>query len=318
VPDFTPLRGHDAIEREVRRSGKFSPFAPQLTWQKDKQEKFILLISPLDKVYTPDLHEFIEVGTGQKNNGETYTKFESFVSRKSLGESTDPIQDRLGREPRRRSLGVGVELEPVYETVRGRQRPKSFAVKTETFTRKTDDGEVDVEAPVIGMVIQAQKNFYGYLVSYDRTNGPVQETPFQVIRRGTDSDTTYDFVPFAGVDVDLSPLFDNLDGIAYLRDEDLSQITQEDDDFLAAADLGTFFLEKRWEELIDEDRYHDLIDPIKELPPSRFGNKKSQNQSTRSSRPQRKSPRESTNNGGSEDGDRMAEFEKLRAEVGAE
>jgi hypothetical protein len=317
TPDFSPasLRGGDAIERANSRSSKFSPYAPRLTWTKDQEEKHILFLSPIEKVYTADIHEFVEVGEGEKANGEKYTKFESFISRKSLGEGTDDIQDRLGREPRRRSLGVAVELEPEYETVRGRQRAKSFKVKTEQFTRTTDDGEVDVDAPVIGMVIQAQKNFYGWLNSYDRTQGPVHETPMKVVRRGTDQDTTYDFIAMEGVDVDFEPLLANLDNIAYLRDTDGLEdlIKDSEDDYTAAAAVGTAFLEKRWDELADGTRYSTIIDPIQELPASRFASKPKPQ--PRSARPARRTQREAAT---PKDEERLREFAKLREEVGAE
>lgn len=330
MPEFR--RGGDAIDKAMKsRGGDFKPFVPQHIWKDDQEEKFILIISPINDTYTVELHEWIEVGEGKKRNGDEYTQFEMFISRKDpgIGEPTDKIEE-LGRVPRRRTLGVAVELEPEYETVKGRQRPAGFSVKTEQFTRKTDDGEVEVEAPAIGMLIQAPKNFFGWLWSFDRTQAPVHETPFQVIRRGKDSDTTYDFMQFIDADIDFTNLFDNIDNISYLSDEAeglYKEIEDAEDDWVAATVIGNAMLEKRINELIDEDRYHKFMDEIDELPPSRFGGKKeSSSSSARSSRPARKSPRnsgssrrtkKSESNDEGEDKDRLARFEALRESVSA-
>ena len=327
MPTFR--KGHEAIEEAAKSSGgSFTPFIPQLTW-KDKDEKFILLLTPIEDTYTVDLHEFIEVGTYKKGD-ETKTKFESFVSRKDrgIGEDYDKIEE-LGREPRRRTLGVAVELEPSFETVRGRKRPSGFSVKTDQFTRKTDDGEVDVEAPRVGLLSQAQKNFFGWLVSFDRTHAPAHETPLQVVRRGSDSETTYDFIQFEGNEIDFSGLFDNLDGIGYLTDEDRDEldkaIESAEDDYTAAVAVGVAILEKRFGELIDKERYDELMGPIDELPAPRFGGgskKKDDSKKSRGSRPARKSPRQSNNGDSDEssdepDQDRLERFKELRDSVEA-
>jgi hypothetical protein len=327
MPTFR--KGSEAIEEAVKsQGGGFTPFLPQLNW-KDKDEKFILLLTPIEDTYTVDLHEFVEVGEFKKANGDTFVKKESFVSRKDrgIGEDYDKIED-LGREPRRRTLGVAVELEPTFETVRDRQRVSGFAVKTDTFTRKTDDGEVDVESPRVGMLNQAQKNFFGWLVSFDRTHAPAHETPLQVIRRGDGSDTTYDFIQ-VDQEIDFSDLFDNLDGIGYLTEEERDEVEKEieaaKDDLEAATAVGVALLEKRFGELIDKERYDEFMDPIDKLPPPRFGGtaKKDDEKPSRGSRPARKSPR--SKNGASsdeaestDDSDKVAAFKELRDAVEAD
>jgi hypothetical protein len=330
MPDFTPasLKGHDAVEKALKSGGGgFKPWAPQITWS-DGEEKHILIITPASEFYTVDLHEFVPVGTGKKANGDEYEKKEVFISRHSLGEDYDKISDDLDWDPRRRTLAVAVELEPEFENVRGRQRVSGLSVKTEQFTRKDEDGnEQEVEAPIIGMLVQAQKNFFGWLISYDRTKGPVEETPFSVVRRGSGSDTDYDIVPFANEDIDLSGLFDNLDGIAYLRDEvdDISkQVGEAEDDFEAATVVGVALLEKRFEELADKDRYDELVGPIDELPEQRFKkNKKKDDKksSSRGARPKRSSPRgkakSEDDEAEPEDKDKLARFADLKGEVEA-
>src|SRR3954463_833189 len=113
MPSFR--RGLASIEEAATRkggSGNFRPFVPQLQWREDGEKKYILVLTPIDEVATLDLHEFIPVGTGQKANGETYTKYESFLSRKDpfIGENFDDLEDRLENKPKTRCMGIAVEL----------------------------------------------------------------------------------------------------------------------------------------------------------------------------------------------------------------
>lgn len=309
MPQFR--KGLEAIE-EANSTGskKFPTFVPQIKWTKDRESKYILMLTPISEVATVDLHPWIKVGEASRRDGTTYDKIEQFISRKDdgIGEDYDDLEDRLGKLPSRRTLGVAVELEPVLETRSGRQRPKGFAVKTETY--KTRDGD-EVEAPIIGMVVQASKNFYGWLGSFDNTQAPITETPLQVIRRGTDSDTSYDFMPFLDQEVDFSPLFDNLGAINYLRDEqeDLdAKLGKAEDDFAAAAQIGIALLDKRIAELADGERYKSLIDPIQELPKSKFDAKPN------GGRPERPSPR--SRNAAEPRSDKSERFKSLRESLG--
>lgn len=243
-------------------------FAPDLRWRGDNDEKFILMLIPQDDVVRVKIHEWIEVGKAEKANGDTYTKFETFISRRdpNIGENSDILEDKFNLYPKDRHMGVAVELEPVMETIRGRHRPKSFQVKTETY--KTQEGER--VQPAIGILTQGNKNFWGWVQSYDNAHAPINEVPVAVTRRGTDKDTTYDFVPFADLSVDLSPLFDNLDGISYLRDEmeDIKKgVADANDEIDQAAVVGNALLDKRLDELADKERYDNLVGGITDYKP---------------------------------------------------
>lgn len=288
-------RGLAAIEEAAtaKSGGGFRPFAPEIKWREDGEQKYILVLTPVDEVATLDLHEWIPVGKGEKANGETYTKYDTFLSRKDpfVGEDYDDIEDRLGRAPKTRCAGVAVELEPIMETVRGRQRPKGFAVKTDTFTRKTDDGEEEVTQPIIGLIIQSAALMWSPLGSLDENQGPLAELPVGVTRRGKDKNTRYDFVPFMDAPVDLSPVVQFLDGITYLSDDldDLVTAIEAADSELAMAQIvAEALFNRRIAELADKERYDELVAPIEELQ-DKFGSKKKA--TSRPSRPARRSPR---------------------------
>lgn len=323
-------RGVAAIEEAATRKsgGGFSPFAPEIRWREDGEKKYILVLTPADEVGTFDLHEWIPVGKGEKANGETFTKYETFLSRKDpfVGEDYDRISDDLGRAPKTRCMGVAVELEPVVEEVRGRLRPVSFAVKTATYTRKTDDGEEEVTQPVVGLIVQSSQLMWSPLASLDASAGPLIELPIEVTRRGTDANTRYDFVQFMDLPVDLAPVVQYVDGISYLSDdiEDvIAAMDAADDEVGQAQAVAEALFNKRLAELADSERYHELVDPITELP-DRFGGGKKVKKAApaRPSRPsQRPAEAESSEPAAEESptprADKFAEL-KARVEAGRE
>jgi len=282
MPNYKPRRGLSAVEKAANRKGgsKLRGFAPEIRWREDGDKKYILVLSNFEEddpnaVVVADLHEFIPVGVGEKNNGETYTRYESFVSRKDPlagSESTDDLEDRLGNKPRTRCIGVALELEPEFEVINGRKKPVKFSVKTDTFTRKTDDGNEEVGQPAIGLIIQSAALVWSPLGSIDGSQGPLCELPIEVTRRGKDINSRYDFVQFPNMEVDLSGLFDNLDGITYIADE-LDEVKSglvSKGDVEAAQMVGQILVDKRLRELSDKSRYEELVGPIEHIE-QRFG-----------------------------------------------
>lgn len=321
-------KGRQAAEAAASRKGgnnDFRPFVPEVKWREDGEKKYILVLTDPDELATLDIHEFIKVGTGEKANGETYPKFESFLSRKDpfVGEDYDDLTDRLGNVPKTRVMGVVVELEPVMETVRGRQRPKGFAVKTDTYTRRTEDGEEEVTFPVIGLVAQSSALMWSPLLSLDDSAGPWVELPIEVTRRFTDANTRYEFLPFMDAPVDLSGVREHFEGLSYLRDEIeeiRGMVDAAEDDTGAAMAVAEALFNQRLSELADKERYASLVDPIQELE-NRFGNNKKAKAPV--SRPSRPSPREAAAEvtedapapEPSDTDERSSRFANLRAQV---
>jgi len=274
-------RGLAAIQQSMNKGsgGGFKPFAPDLRWRDDGESKFIQIILPAEEIPMVTLHEWIPVGTHKSGK----TKYETFMSRRDpgIGENYDDLEDRLGSKPKIRGIGIAVELEPVLETVKGRQRPVGFTVKTETFNRKNAEGvEETVTAPVIGLITQSSHLFWGWVASYEENNAPIVDTPLQVTRRGKDTNTRYDFVAFEEKPVDFSGLLENIDGITYLngsRDGVKADVANSDSDLDGAIAVAKAVLELRLDELGDWDRYKELVTPIQELN-LRFGASKPQPQ----------------------------------------
>lgn len=294
MPDFR--RGmaamNEAQEERQNSGGNFSPFCRQIQWMDDKEEKFVAFLNRAEDIPTVELHSFIPCGTGTSKTGKTYTKYEQFIARTdpSIGEDYDDLTERLEQKSNLRTLAAAVELEPTYSTVNNRKRPTGFTVKTETFNRKTEDGGVEeVEAPMIGVVVQASSNFFGWVGSFNESTAPVEETPLQIIRRGKDAKTAYDFTPYLDQPIDYAPLLDLLENVAYLRGVD---IDLSDDDRESAIAIGNALLDKRLDELADGDRYETLVTPITHIE-DRFGGGGTTPKAApaRQARPTRQSPR---------------------------
>lgn len=312
--------GSAAIESAAtssQGSTSFRRFVPEIFWKEADEKKYILILTPIDEVGAFDLHDFIPIER-EKANGETYTSYESFMSRKDnfIGEDFDKIEDELERTPRTRCMGVGVELTPVMEVVKGRKRPTAFTVKTDTYTRNTEDGEETVIYPLIGIISQSSSLMWSPLNSFDESQGPLESLPLEIVRRipgGVKSNTKYEMIPFMDVPVDCSPVREYVSGIGYFLEDEIENLQVEmdatDDELKAAQVVARALFEKRIEELADKERYDELLGDVSELPALPWGqNQTKTTPKTRPVRPSQRSPQRQT-----EGSDRRSKFADLQA-----
>lgn len=291
-------RGSASITEAANRrasGGNFRPFIPQILWRKDGESKYVLVLTDMEEVAELLLHSFIPVGKGTKSDGEEFTRYEEFLSRRDVcvGEDSDELEDRLQREPKFRHMGVMAELEPVMNG----KKIGGFVVATETFNRKTDDGEVETTAPIIGLCTQSAQLMWGPINNLYQRLGDLSETPISITRNGVQTNTRYDMIPFMEKPVDVTPILEHLDGINYIG-EDLEKVQQlveaEETDTTKAQAVAQFMLEKRIHELGDAERYEELVTPLKleDMPKNPWGSKKDVKKPQRNVRPVRRSPRE--------------------------
>lgn len=318
MPDFR--RGMAAMQeaqesQKAQGSNPFPTFVRQIIWNEDREEKFIAFLNRADDIPTVELHSFIPVGTGTSKAGKPYTRYEQFIDRTDpcVGEGSDDLSERLGHKAQLRTIAVAVELEPTYTTVGGRKRPTGFAVKTETYNRKTEEGGVEeVEAPAIGVVVQSPTNFFGWVGSFNESTAPIEEVPLQVVRQGKDANTQYNFVPFLDQPIDYTALFENIDGVAYLRGE-LDDVDLTGEPLDVACDIGNIMLNKRLNELADGERYERLVGPIQHIE-DRFGNSSKPASNGRAAAPARPSQRtaKADTSAPAEGAPRTSKFDELR------
>jgi hypothetical protein len=322
MPDFR--RGAEAMAKakESAKSGSFRPFAPALFWKGDQDHKYLLFLNDINSIPTVEMVSFIPV-KGKKGDGSAFTYYEQVIARTdpAIGESKDPLVDEWDAKPRETCVAVAVELEPLFETVKGRQRPRGFEVKTTTFDRRVrdDEGELtteteEVEAPVIGFITQSPHNFFNVVSSYDANEAPIEETPVKITRVGADNSTVYTVDGYPDQEIDLEGLIECVDGISYLGD-DLDSLVEDiaDLEYAEAAQvIGAFLLDKRLEELADPERYDSLFEGVDESL-DKFGSKKKGKDSKRE-RPARRSQRR----GRSEEAEEPAEEPEAEAEAPAE
>lgn len=289
------------------KASNFKPFAPQISWKEDNEEKHLLFLTNPDETYEVDLHEWIPVEV-DRGDGEEVLRWEWFIARTDdgIGEDSDPLEDNYNLKTRRRVIGIAVELEPVLEVVKGRRRPTGFKVATGSYNKKGEE----VVYPKIGVVIQSESNFWGWLGSYDRSKAPVTETPMQVTRRGKDTNTNYDFLDFENVEVDLKPLFESAENIGYLSDrieEVQKDINAKGDDFEKALALANAYLTKRIDEWSDGERYANLTKKVVSSKISPYARKQDEKKAKPETKAEAKPSQESKS--------QMDHFAELRQEV---
>lgn len=303
MPDFSNLRkGAAAIaeaqEQAKANGGDFRPFTPSIFWSdptrdKDNATRYVLFLNEMEDIPQVEMIGFIPVTV----KGRDKPMYEQVIARTDpvIGESLDPMAEEWGAAPRDTNIAVCVELEPEFETVRGRLRPTGFTVATNDFERRirdskgelTDEKET-VTAPVIGFVTQSPHNFFNHVSSTDASDGPIDRTALKIERL---DDKNYKVNPYLDADIDLGPLIDYIDNISYFKDDErtalLEAVDAEEDDEIAAKLIGDFLLDKRLHELCDRERYDELLAGIDR--PFKYGTKAKKEES-KSSRPARERP----------------------------
>jgi hypothetical protein len=316
-------RGREAIEEAVEKrnssGGSFTPFLPNIFWKEDKEEKYLLFLNALVDIPTADLITFIPEGNHNAN----------VISRTSsaLGGGKDKFVEDWDATVREMAVAIAVELEPVFELVEGRKRPRGFEVATREFDRKVrdEDGEAtdeieEVTAPVVGVIVQSASNFFNHISSYDTTDYPIEKGAVRIKRIGKGSTTSYNIDGFPDQEVDLSNLLGYIDSISYLKEDELEAFYKEAENHTpeeTALLIGSVLLEKYLEELGDQERYERLYDGVTESL-DKFGTKgKKKDKSTRSTRPsqirsRREEPKEVT-----QESPAKVKLEEIRAKADA-
>lgn len=309
MPDFR--RGAEAIakQQEKAKGGSFSPFAPELFWQGDGDEKYLLFLNPLADIPAVEMVNFIPQAR-KKANGEKYTTYERVIARTdpAIGEESDPMAEDWDAPIKEMNVAVAVELEPTLEQdARGRMRPTGFEIKTNTYERRirddegnlTDDVE-DVTTPVVGFIHASPYNFFNVVTAFDSKEGDIEATPVKIVRVGGDKSTTYTVTGYPDQTIDLAPLLDNIEGVSYLSEEEMdaliAEIDKAENDEDAVLAVGATLLDKRLDELSDAERYDKLYKSITssldKYGKGKKGDKKSEKKSSRE-RPARQSSRRS-------------------------
>lgn len=311
-PDFR--RGADAVaqaQQKAKSGGSFSPFAPELFWQNDGDEKYLLFLNPMMEVPTVEMISFIPQ-VRKKADGEKFTTYERVIARTdpSIGDDEDPMHEDWQGRIQDLCVAVAVELEPTLEEVRGRMRPTGFQIKTNTYERRVrdDDGDLteeveEITSPVIGFIHASPHNFFNVITAYDSTEGDIESTPLKITRVGTGTSTAFQVVGYPDQEIDLAPLLDEIEGVSYLSEEEMTDLVAAIDGIEDASEaallIGSALLDKRLEELIDQERYDKLYKSITETLDKWGGKnkgkgKKAEKSTSKRERPARRSSRRTT------------------------
>jgi hypothetical protein len=275
-------RGSAAIQEAAKSSGGggFRPFLPAHYWKGEEgEEKYLLFLNEVEDMPLFDMIQYIPEEVGDRTiYQETVAKTDPF-----FGEKVDAFEKQWDATIRKTNVAIAVELEPVVEVVNKRRKPRGFEVKTIEFERRIldEDGEAtdeteEVTAPAVGYVAQSPNNFFNQISNYDANEAPITETALKIVRIGKDKTTSYQIIGYDELPIDLTNLVEYVEGISYLGD-DLDGLIEEieglDTAEEQAAAIGSTLLEKREEELIDGDRYDELLEGVHESM-DKYGNKK--------------------------------------------
>ncbi len=318
----------ESVDRAAQGGGTFKPFLRNIYWKDDEDYHYLLILNPIDDIPKLSMQRMLPSPDNEGWFTDALARTEPIV-----GEKTDPMEDVWLYAPKDTNVMVAVELEPQYEMVKGRQRPRGFEVATITFNRRIldEDGEVteeteEVTAPAIGVISQSPNNFGNQLTAYDANDYPIHEGPIKIMRVGSGTETAYSVQGYPDQEVDLTNLIEFVDGISYLQDrkDEVLEACKELEPNEAALLIGEALLDLYIEELGDEERYNRILDGITE--PSRYPSKKGKKSKKaapkeRPARPsQRRAAREEPAEEGSDEpkeappaSDRMQELRKRAA-----
>lgn len=179
------------------------------------------------------MHRFVITGQ-REDSSEIYNDFISRRDPQLDGpQGYDPLIDRFGLQPSKRTIVVAAELEPIEgENEKGRKIIEGWELAIRQYKNKDDE---DVEVPNIALVVESPHTFYAQMFNLVDMGEDFSTGIYAVLRSGKGTDTTYTF-KCVGEALDLS---------------------EELQEFEAQFDLDAWL-----EELADEDRIHELIDAI--------------------------------------------------------
>lgn len=288
-------RGKEHIEKANDRAqgggGEFRPFIQNFFW-KDGDSHYLLFLNPIDDIPMVSMQQVFIDGRPH-----------SLVARTddAIGEKVDQIEKQWDYDPKDQNVCVAVSLIPTVEIVKKRKRPTGFEVETRTYERRIrlDNGELSedretVTTPVVGVVAQSPNNFFNKIASTDANIGPINEAAMRITRVGARLETDYEVEYFDDKPLDLTNLIEFVDGISYLGDDMdplLEWIDEGDHEDLEIAErIGSVLLDRRLDEMCDEEYYNEVLEGITE--PAKFSKKRREAQAKeKTARPARQSQR---------------------------
>lgn len=281
MPNFdmaAAAKGSEAIRdsNERRGNGNYRPFLPQIYWRKKSDQRYVLILNPLEEIVRVEFHRYIDTDNGPR---QVIARTDPGV-RDNFETSGDPISDDWGYTPQRTNIMIAVELEPSFREVNGRQRVDGFEVGTKEIERRVrnEDGELTderetIDVPLIGFIAQSPSNFGNKLDAYGE--GDVHRTPFKITKIGEKTDTDYMFVGFPDdIPIDFTNLLEYIDNVSFIQDKEevLDLIDGLKDDAEMALAIGRYLLALKLEELADPEFYDEVYKSISK--PAKYGNNK--------------------------------------------
>ena len=169
-------KGLDKVQEAANRSGSGSGGKTRFIQWKPEETHHIRFLTDQDDIVMTFMHEWVLVGPPENQ------KRQSFVCRREVKEECE-LCGVEGVKRREMAFGIAVE--------RSKQSDGSFKTMTEEVEVEEDGKTVTRVVPVVGVVRQAPKNFWGWFFDAYEQFGTLTDRDYSVTRHGKNKDTTY-------------------------------------------------------------------------------------------------------------------------------
>ena len=168
-------------------SGSGRRFTPTIYWKANGEAKYIAFMMPAEQMPLVLLHTFVDTPNGLRTF--VCRKYPPFVE-ESGGECL--LCDHLNHKPTWRRMAVAFELDPQEEVKAGRKKLTGLSVQLNEVEQ--EDGTSKFY-PRVGIILQADKNFFRQLFDYDTDVRPLDEVAFKIIKNGERQNVSFSSIP---------------------------------------------------------------------------------------------------------------------------
>lgn len=160
-------------------------FTPTIYWKDSGEAHYLAFTTPCDQMPLVLIHNFVETPNGKRTF--VCRKYPAFLD-ESGGECY--ICDYLEHQATFKRLACAFELDPIEELKGGRKVVKELVVQTNEV--ETDEGIKSY--PRSGIIMQADRNFFGQIFTYDQEQNPITDVSVKVIKQGVKASVRYDML----------------------------------------------------------------------------------------------------------------------------
>lgn len=183
-------KGIDKVQKSAQKGGGGGGARTRFINWESGETKTIRFLTEGDEIVLTNLHEWVTTHDGGH---------QTFVCRQEVGENCELCDKGI----KRREMAYAVALERVPG--KNAEGESIFKTKTEEIEVEDDNGKTQTKrVPVVGIIRQAPRNFWGWFYEAFDKSGTLLDRDFSITRRGKQKETTYQPYPEDKQVIDLS------------------------------------------------------------------------------------------------------------------